>query len=47
MEPVSIMPRVSSSLAAKWKYVKTIWPSRIIPYSTGCGSLTFTIMSER
>jgi hypothetical protein len=45
--PVSSMPRVSSSDAAKWKYVKTIWRSRIIATSTGCGSLTFTIMSAR
>ncbi len=44
--PESITAVVSSSDAAKWKYVKTTWPSRIFAHSGSMGSFTFMIMSD-
>ena len=45
MAPVSMNARVSCSSAAKWKNVKTIWFSWIMPNSLGCGSFTLMIIS--
>ena len=38
---------MSSSSAAKWKYVKRTWPSRIFGHSGRIGSFTFMIISAR
>src|SRR3990172_2749014 len=44
-QPESIMARVSSSLAARWKYVKTIWPGRKCGHSVAIGSFTLMTIS--
>jgi hypothetical protein len=44
--PESMCARVSFSSAAKWKYVKMVWPFRIIGHSDAIGSYTFMIISE-
>ena len=38
---------VSGLSAARWKYVYTVCPSRMSPYSLATGSFTFTIISAR
>ena len=43
--PLSMCAFVSFSSAAKWKYVKIVWPFRIIGHSGAIGSFTFMIMS--